>query len=188
MKAFASPLRGLPGILCLMVCLSLAPGALSQRVIELSHPRNGQPKIIYVGNRVAYRLTGDNPSRVRSGKLEAINENGLWIGERYIPADSLEYIGKKGSTGKLLTGIGSVLAGSVMIASIGRGNNLGLPQYIAGQALVGTGIIQTSIQSVRLIKNKKHGLTSGWQIRIINFQDLYPEDEEEIHVTQINAD
>lgn len=174
MKSVFSPIKGLSFIL-LLFFLTYSPASYSQKVIELVHIKKNKVKIIYERTRVAYQLKGIDSTSLRKGRVEAIADSGIWVNDIYIPLDSLRSIGERNAFPKLLLGAGSVLAGTALIASVSSGHNMGLAQYVVGQTLLGTGLIQMVANTIKITKKQQHDLVSTWhlQIRTLPIKKFY---------------
>jgi hypothetical protein len=154
-------------IVCLAILLLSSQCALAQQFIILKNRTNGKIKVITQGNKVAFYLKGKTTHTLHRGKIEVITDSGLWVNDRHIMIDSLSSIGLRGAGPAFITGIASTITGALLVTNISNGARYGLAQFIIGEALLGTGIIQIFLYGIRMLTYTQHDLIHKWEIQII---------------------
>lgn len=156
----------------LLFLLLLVPlqGIFAQHYIQLINRQNGKVRFFLTGDRVVFGLKHLPAQKPEKGRIQTISDSGIWIRERFIHFDSLQFLGESGLWGKFAIGTASAITGAYLITHLPEEGNTGLGQYIAGQALIGTGLLQFFISGIKLITSTHYDLNNRWRLQVRKFK------------------
>ena len=137
----------------------LVQAADAQKVLVLTKRKNGRTKLFFLGDKISFRLKGDDI--IERGRISLIEDNSFQINGRRIMLDSLGFVseGRRGlrtAVGLLAVGVGGFILFSGVFQS--------LPVFLVGSAFLGTGLIQAGIYGIRMIAHDRYDLTKKWKI------------------------
>lgn len=137
----------------------LVQAADAQKVLVLTKRKNGRAKIFFLGDKISFRLKGDDI--IERGRISLIEDGSFQINGRRVMLDSLGFVseGRRGlrtAVGLLAVGVGGFILFSGVFQS--------LPVFLVGSAFLGTGLIQAGIYGIRMIAHDRYDLTKKWKI------------------------